>query len=437
MDKRTRNAIFYSLCLVFAATGTFVVLFAQGWRIDLETFGFQKVGGIYLRSFPKDASIFLNDKYMDKKPGLLDSGRFMGSLFPKNYKLSLTSEGYLDWTEHIQVSPSLVTELKYAVLIPKNSENAYKGTLKNFSADNGQLIISSANYLLFNGKKIKGDKIILQNGNSKIALTESAAAKTYFINYFYGNTPTSTAINPKLANYGINPSNIREIIQDPGSDNGAIFRTSSKVFYLNMQTGDISALAASSQTITNIAASPSWIAWINLDPKSGISKISFYNRSSNSVQNEAPISGTPVKITFGKENIAGILQSDGGFYAASPDSKPQKMADNVRDFSFSKNGTFVSLLEPQTVEIFSFGSEPDYWRFRLSDADKIERTEWYGDENHIFIIYPGEVKFLDLNDKNIENFLTAATGSQSEYDLKSNTLYFVNDGVLNKLVFPK
>lgn len=437
MDKRTRKAIFYSLCALFAAAGTFVVLYAQGWRLDFETFGFQKVGGVYLRSFPKDAGIFLNGKYVDKNPGLLDSGRFISNLFPKNYKLKLSGDGYLDWTENIQVAPSLVTELKYAVLIPKNQEDAYRGFVKDFYADNDQLIINSGTSLLFGGKKIKGDKVVFQNGDSKTALTENTGAGTYFINYFNGNTPTSTNLNPKLTNYGIEPSNIKEIIKDPGSANTAIFRTGSRVFYLNIQTGEVSALALSSQTITNIAASPSWIAWINFDQKSGKSKISFYNRSSNSVQNETEISGTASKISFGKENTIGILQDDGGFYVASPESKPQKMAGSVRDFSFSKNGTLVSLLEPQTIEIFAFNNEKDYWRFRLPDVGTIERAEWYGDENHLFIMYPGEIKFLDLNDKSIENFPTVASGNQPVYDIKSNTLYFIKNELLRKLVFPK
>ncbi len=436
MDRRTRKTIFYSLCLTFLAAGTLVVLYAQGWRLDLESFRVQKVGGIYLRSFPKDADIFLNDKYVDKKPGLLDSGRFINSLFPKNYKLKLSGTGYMDWAEHVEVSPSLVTELKYAVLIPKGQESAYKGQVRNFSVDNGQLITSSGDSLIFNGKKIKGDKVIFQNGNSRTALTENSAG-AYFINYLNGDTPTSTALASKFASRGIAAANIKEIMKDPGSDNSAIFRTASRVFLMNLQTGNISPLASSTQTITGISASPSWLAWINLDAKTGKSKISFYNRDSASVQNETAIPGTAVKISFGKENAVGILQSDGSFYIASPDNGLQKTADDARDFTFSKSGNIVALRESQAVEIFAFNSDKDYWRFRLPDAENIQRLEWYGDENHLFVVYPGEIKFLDLKDAGVENFQTAASGYNPSYDLKANTLYFIKNGTLLKLVFPK
>jgi len=438
MTKRTRNTIFYALCAVFAAVGTLVVFYAQGWRLDFETFGLRKVGGIYLRSFPEDALVFINDKKVDKNPGLLDRGRFIGNLFPKNYKISFVGEDYLDWTEHVQVNPSLVSEIKYAVLVPKNSESAATGTVKNFWVDDGKLMVDADNNtLLFNGEKIKGNKVILQNGGSNIVLTESNSPQTYFINYLSGNTPTSTILNQKLIAYGIQLSKIKEIIKDPASGNQAVLRTADKIFSLDLRNGEISRLASSSVPVSEMAASPSWISWANADYKTGESVLTFYNRSSRSVQSETNIAGKLTKLFFRNDDELGILQGDGGLYTISSGGEPQKLASDVRDFEFSPSGDRVAALENQALEIFAFNREKDYWRFRLPSTEKIERVEWYKDENHIFIIYPDEIKFLDINDKNLENFPTIASGSNAKYDAKSNTLYFVKENQLRKIVFPK
>ncbi|MDO8664144.1 MAG: hypothetical protein Q7K44_01130 [Candidatus Liptonbacteria bacterium] len=450
MTKRTRNTIFYALCAVFAAVGTIVVFYAQGWRLDFETFGFRKVGGIYLRSFPEDTLVFINDKKVDKKPGLLDRGRFVGNLFPKNYKITFVSDGYLDWIEHIQVSPSLVSEIKYAVLVPKNSENAATGTIKNFWADNDRLIIGSGSGpLLLNGNKIKGNAVVLQNGDSDIVLTENVSPKTYFINYLSGDTPTSTILNQKLIAYGIQLSNIKEIVKDPAFGNQAILRTTDKIFSLDLRNGEISKLASSSLPISEMAASPSWIAWTSPDLKTGKTILTFYNRTSHSVQSQTNIAGKLTKLFFRNDDELGILQSDGGLYTISSGGqpaqagRPQKLASDVRDFEFSPNSNKVVALENQALEIFAFNREKDYWRFRLPaqaglpETEKIERVEWYKDENHIFIIYPDEIKFLDLNDKNLENFPTIVNGSKFRYDVKSNTLYFLKENRLKKIVFPK
>ena len=474
MTKRTRNAIFYALCAVFVAAGTLVILYAQGWRVDFETLGFKKVGGIYLRSFPEDASVFINGEKIDKKPGFFDNGRFIGNLFPKNYKITLTSGGYLDWTEHVQVNPSFVSEIKYAILIPKNHESVATGTVKNFWADNGQLITGADNgQIFFKGNIIRGNKVTLQSDGSNIVLTENSSPKTYFINYLSDNAPTSTILNPKFIAYGIQPSNIKEIIKDPASNNQALFRTDDKIFSLDLRNGEISKLASSSSTISEMAASQSWIAWTNADLKTGKFVLTFYNRSSRSAQDQIDIAGKLTKLFFRNDNELGILQSDGGLYTISSGGQPQKLASDVRDFEFSPNGNKVAALENQALEIFAFNQDKDYWRFRLPEVEKIERIEWYGDENHIFIIYPDEInpvrssretlnsasatekqalvpttentghyasngiKFLDLNDKNLENFSLVATGKQAHYDIKSNTLYFIRENLLKKIVFPK
>ncbi|MDP3948497.1 MAG: hypothetical protein Q8Q17_00950 [bacterium] len=438
MTKRTRNTIFYALCAVFAAVGTLVVFYAQGWRLDFETFGLRKVGGIYLRSFPEDALVFINDKKVDKKPGLLDRGRFIGNLFPKNYKISFVSNGYLDWTEHIQVSPSLVSEIKYAVLVPKNSENAATGTVKNFWTNGDRLIISPGNApLLFNGNKIKGNEVILQNSDAGIVLTESASPKTYFINYLSGNTPTSTILNQKLIDSGIQPSNIKEMIKDSDSDNQALLRTADKIFSLDLRNREISRITSSSVPISKLAVSPSWIAWVSHDTKTDKTTLTFYNRSSRSIQDGINVTGKLIKLSFRNDDELGILQSDGELYTISSGGQPQKLASDVRDFEFSPSGDRVAALENQALEIFAFNREKDYWRFRLPSTEKIERVEWYKDENHIFIIYQDEIKFLDINDKNLENFPTIASGSNPKYDTKSNTLYFIKENQLKKIVFPK
>ena len=438
MNIRTRNNIFYALCAVFVTAGAFVVFYAQGWRFDLEPFGFNKVGGIYLRSFPDDAAIFINGKYVDKKPGLLNRGRFINNLFPKNYKLTLKSGGYYDWTENIQVSPSLVSELKYVVLIPKNYETAYEGLVKNFYAANGQLIINTGNSLVYGGKKIKGGKLIWQDSASKIVLTENISSKTYFINYLSENTATSTNLNEKIALYGINPANIREIIKDHGTSGGSIIRTAASIFSLNISTGEISKLTSSSSTISKIAVSPSWIAWINYNSVNGKSLLTFYNRASGEMTVKTAIAGQAVKIDFRNNDELGILQNDGNFYiASSENNQPGKTAEGVRDFEFSPKGNLVSLLENETLEIFAFNGDKDYWRFRLPEAQKIERVEWHADENHLFVIYPEETKFLGLEDKSIENFAVVADGKQAHYDADSNTFYFIKDGELRKLQFAK
>ncbi|MBI4084924.1 MAG: hypothetical protein HY432_00175 [Candidatus Liptonbacteria bacterium] len=437
MDIKTRNRIFYALCGVFIVAGTGLVFYAQGWRPDIATFEFKKVGGIYLKSFPSDAKIFLDGKYTDKKPGLLNRGRFIDNLFPKTYRLSLSKDGYLDWSENIQVYPSLVSEIKYAILVPKKSVSAYDGYIKNFSVLNDWLIVSSGTALASGNSRLAGSHVLWQDQVSKSVFTENPAEKTYFVNYFSGSNETSTPLNPKLNSFGINPRNIAEITRDTGISGAAIFRTGTRIFSFNSQNGEITQLIFSTSTITQLGVSPSWIAWTTFDSAKGNSNLWFYWRPQRSLQSKIELEGKTTRLSFSNKGDLGILQEDGSFYIGKPGVKPEKTASDAKNFSFSDTGDTVSVLESQAIEIFSLTSEEGYWRFRISDAGRIEKLEWYADENHLFVVYPEKIMFLDISDEGLENFLKAADGGQGHYDTQSNTLYFIKNNELRKIFFPR
>ncbi|HTY40156.1 MAG TPA: hypothetical protein VMC43_03660, partial [Candidatus Paceibacterota bacterium] len=92
MTLRTRRIFFYSLILAFLLLGTTAVFYAQGWRFDWTARAIQKVGGIYVRSWPADTTVYLNDKRLDRPFSIFDSGLLVSDLFPKTYALRLTRD---------------------------------------------------------------------------------------------------------------------------------------------------------------------------------------------------------------------------------------------------------------------------------------------------------------------------------------------------------
>ncbi|MBI4086258.1 MAG: hypothetical protein HY433_03410 [Candidatus Liptonbacteria bacterium] len=444
MTKKTRRSLFYGLLLLFPLLGGAIILYAQGWRLDLETFRVRKVGAIYVKSFPASADIRLNGKLIENKTGILTRGTFINGLFPKNYKLALNAEGYLDWEEHIAVKPSLVSEIKYAVLIPKTAERVATSSVKNFWLVNQKpLIQNERGELLWDGSKLSGNEVIGWTADFKKILTEDKKNKAYFINDVSGGAPTSTNFNPSFSvqggkNLGIRSPGFQKVLIDPGNDKNLLLQTSDSVSVFDISNNKLSATEKSSSTIIQFTASAYWFAWTTFNARGNTSDLTLYNRASQTRLNGKTFAGKTVKLDFRNGNKLGILQDDGGFYVERTGENPaQKTASDVKDFSFSKNKDLVAALEHNSVEIFSFGSENDYWRFRLPDNEKIERLEWYKDANHLFVIYPETVRFLDLNDKALENFPIIASGKPALYDEQSNKLYFVKNNGLWSLEFAR
>ncbi|MCR4328693.1 MAG: hypothetical protein NUV53_04250 [Patescibacteria group bacterium] len=118
MTFRTRTLLFYGFCAAFAIIGTIAVLYAQGWRVNTNPWSIGKVGGIFIKSQPRDITITLDGESVTNTSWLLQNGTFINNLFPKTYLLTLEKNGFSLWSRHVVVAPSFVTELSNVVLVP-------------------------------------------------------------------------------------------------------------------------------------------------------------------------------------------------------------------------------------------------------------------------------------------------------------------------------
>jgi len=115
----------------------------------------------------------------------------------------------------------------------------------------------------------------------------------------------------------------------------------------------------------------------------------------------------------------------------------QKIADDVKNFSFADSGDTVAALEHRSLEIFFFNATKDYYRFNVPDVNSAEKVVWYEDKNHLFVVYPDEIKFLDVNNASLDYFPAVTQGHSPQYDEKNNKLYYLAADNLKTLDFPK
>ncbi len=159
--------LFYAFCIAFLLLGTGTVLYAQGWRFDVNTWSIKKVGGIFIKIYPRNASILLDGIPVQNASWLLQSGTFINNLFPRTYALTLRKEGFHPWTRHITVTPSFVAEVSNAVLVPRPvpepsvASNALPA-----------LVIPSLNAIIATSTRWSA-RAVNAHGSSSITLTET------------------------------------------------------------------------------------------------------------------------------------------------------------------------------------------------------------------------------------------------------------------------
>jgi hypothetical protein len=444
MKLQDRKRIFYVFLLLFIVIGAVVVLYAEGWRINLSTFQAEKAGGVYVRSYPENAHISLNGKSVQNQSAFLSSGTFISGLFPKAYTLTLAAAGYDAWTESAQVLPSLVTEMKYAVLVPKTALNVATSdaAVSNFFEVGGDVVATDASgTITWLGKTIGHGVVISHSTDLKTAIIRGVNAKTGAATYSLYDfaAATSTNLSALLQQSGVKPTATTNVFIDPYDDTGIVAQTSAQIVSIDSGTRRATVVdtAPTGEIIESpIAVSPSVMAWArytagvgSAGAASGTSQIVVYDKfSGNTIDGSLVVKGKIRQLAWVKNNVLGILVSDNTLYLYNvPNEQLTTLADDVKQFYPTSDGAALAALEYHSLEVFSF-TTADYYRFALPQVADVQGLIWYKDETHLFVQYPNRVAFLDFADTSLKNLTTVSAGTDPSYDTQENSLYLIDQG---------
>lgn len=426
MTLRARRALFYILVVVFFVIGAGVILYAQGWRFDLSTWRPKKVGGIFVRSYPEDAAIALDGKPVANEAGILSHGTIIDDLFPKSYLLSLSETGYDAWRENVSVFPALVTELKDAVLVPQTPTTIASGTVAGFSIVSGETILQAPDGTIsWRGVIIGKGVIASESATFKNVMIKNATTGVYTLYDF--DEVSSTNLSAALAESGVNAKSLTSFLIDPYDDTKIIAGDPKKILIFDTAEGlfaPVGQAVVGTALGPSLAPSPSLLAWTSFSEASGTSAVGLYDTFAKTTTiSSTTVSGRTTMLHWISSQNLGVLQDDGSLYIHNTaNGQFQKLADDVLSFAATPDGSMIAAVEQSSLEIFSFTDAGTYHRFNLPG---VSRVIWYSDMDHLFIVYPNRVAFLDLEDAGLNNLTTVAQGTAPFYDALTNELSLI------------
>jgi len=112
MTQRARQIIFSVAILVFVVATPLLLLYAWGYSFDWQTKRIALTGGLYLKSTPDDAKIYLNNKPRG------ETNTLVRRLAPKEYQVKITKDGFHPWSKKLKVESKIVTSARDIILIP-------------------------------------------------------------------------------------------------------------------------------------------------------------------------------------------------------------------------------------------------------------------------------------------------------------------------------
>ncbi|MFZ5559752.1 MAG: PEGA domain-containing protein [Patescibacteria group bacterium] len=203
MSRQTRRIIFLIFVLIFIIIVPAIILYAEGYSFDLEKRTIVSSGGIYLKSYPPKADIYINNKPEGK------TSKFVRRLIPKVYNVKIIKEEYHPWEKNISVKSGLVTRIDNIFLVPFNPKillvatesDSYSSFFKSpYSLDKlTEIIKKKSKYTIFKIENINIDK----SGKKIYFLSNN---NLYSVTWDENNPENSTLsqiLVPNVLNYAI------------------------------------------------------------------------------------------------------------------------------------------------------------------------------------------------------------------------------------------
>lgn len=350
---------------LFFIVGPSLILYADGYRINVTDRELLETGTLVVSTTPVTAKITLDGKTYDSKTPLT-----IGSLEPKEYTLTLESEGYLPWTKHLLISAGQSTFASDIRLIKDATVVREKGNVQH----------------LFYDRNTRRGFITTQT--SENGITTAFYASQLFSNLLQSYREVLVPVTN---------SNSTSIVAWAPTENRVILRTDNRYWLVNFNYG-----ANVAQEITSIIPS-------------GWKSIRWSTRNADEL-----ITTTPDGVSL--INLAAVTRRD---IQLNTDAQPQIFTDA---FSFENSIYVIASTDSASQILRTDSSGNASYVYTLPG----NRATYIGHNNDILVIKTGENQ-LQVHHKTEEDYRLGFTFDQVKdviFDPINNSLLFTNGNEL-------
>lgn len=126
-----RRLIYSLFFLAFFVSAPLLILYASGYRLDLNSWRISKVGALYIKTYPAGAKVYRNDVYTKRKTPTQLVNMPTGKQI-----ISVIKDGYQTWSKTLRIEAGKTTFVEDIVLFKDNLES------KKLAAGGNTLLLS-------------------------------------------------------------------------------------------------------------------------------------------------------------------------------------------------------------------------------------------------------------------------------------------------------
>lgn len=426
MTKKTRYLLLLLGFIVFIILAPVIVLYVRGITYDFNKKAFVTTGILAVRSEPKDAGIYLNNKL--KK----DSSGDLKFIVPGEYEVAVKKPGYFPWSKRLTIESGQVTwgspafNKIYLLLynppvrqVAEKVVDAYGQTDSVAYLTEGFLNIlpiadskTSKKYPLpemlnlIANANAGMDNIILSGDSAKTFLFSKSSEKFYDLSGLFKNPVDFNFNNGEL--FALSSSTIYKI--DPDKKTKTELFSNIKAF--NFQDG--------------------LLYFIQTKPgqKPGLYTSQAPFASGQELIKDLPdFSSTKLFVTYEKQIF---LIADGDLYLTN--STMEKMADNVSFYNFQTSDSALAVIHSGQADFYDPLAR--HLNYITRTSENIKSLAVRNNIGQAFFITNGKINSIELDARDKQNQYLLYNGLAEKFfiDGAGKNIILLDGGILKSMV---
>lgn len=466
MEKIKRSIFFWTLSVLFLATGPLVILYSQGYRFDFHRGVFVHSGTITFKANPQNFSAVVNGKLNDSKQlNRINSSYNISGLLPGDYEIRLERDGFQSWSKKTDVHSGLASEFWNILLVrnnydkteyntpgaekffisPKSDYFAYEKTnetsldvvLYNSGNDQAEKNYSFPNWRFIDNSRKENVEWAPDQSYLSIPLEKDSDkdSKEYAYSIIDVDNNSSFSLNEML-----NLKNISNVRWDPKEKGYLFFLNENSLYRINVK--DNASLVKISDNVSSFDLSKTALYFVK-NPNNLVFKTAFDGKSEQTQitssfpgENNSEIFRI---ITYDDDRIALISQEKNLYIynKAERGTYFRKIGEGIEGVHFSDDGKKLLFWNKNEISAY-FVSDWKVQPLRFEDeltnvtrySDEIKNVQWFKDYEHIIFNTGKYVKIIELDPRDHRNCMDMVdTTNENPFIIYSNYLekmYFID-----------
>lgn len=425
MKSRTRYGLIALGFALFIIATPFIVMYVSGTRYDFENHAFVKTGIISIRTSPRSAKIYLNDKYKGK------TQKNIKFVEPGDYDIKLSKDGFFDWQKRLNVKSQYVTyinkDLDYLVMFRSNGERneIAKDVLTISSNQNRAIYLQKDGIFVGDIHNIKdAQKIPLDHELLSAKIMSYEGNNLHLILGIDKDNKTYTAVFDETSRKIYSLDSVVTPNQNSNFKfyNGTLFELTDKNLYsINWQTAKKNIL------LQNVDAYNFSGYYLYLISAGQISRTTLPNISlENLISNVPAFANTEIYVSNQRQVF---ILGDGNFYSVG--NELNQLGSGIN--SVKIDNVYRKLMFSGNNEINLYDLSNGMVGFVTRSSETIKDPQIFYREGWVFFNRSGKIQALELDTRDRQNnYSFADTSADAPFAVSPNAreLLVLNKGVL-------